>query len=236
MLNDKLSPYRDHHDNHRGAAAAAAAVVVSHDNINHDLRKWHRKRHTCPLNQCQVKSDMLVVVPKALKRAIERTSKAEHTLHYLLDECVRTYAEPSLQCVSKSVVRVMAIHILQHCYQSISTHYLLSGDPSAMRSSISSSSGSIIPQRVCASPLSIASGVVVSLLPDPVDGCPVNAIGTDTADLHHITTTIAAAAAAQVAVLTCDHLITKVADQEKGTYEAKFAEKSLQTVFLIGGR
>lgn len=212
---------------------------MSHDNnIDHDLRKWHRKRHTCPLNQCQVKSDMLVVVPKALKRAIERTSKAEHTLHYLLDECVRTYAQPSLQSVSKSVVRVMAVHILQHCHQSISNHYsLLSRDPSAMHSIISRS----IPERICASPLSIASGVVVSLPPDPVDGCTVidDAISMDsTADLHHISSISInnAAAAAQVAVLTCDHLITKVADQEKGTYEAKFAEKSLQTVFLIGGR
>jgi len=216
MLVDKLSP--QHYENNRGAATAA---THHHDNINHELRKWHRKRHTCPLNQCQVKSDMLVVVPKVLQRAIEKTSKAEHTLHYLLDECVRTYAEPSLQSVSKSVVRVMAVHILQHCYQSISAYCLLAGDQAtAMRTSSS------IPERVCASPLSIASGVVVSL-PGPMDGCTDNAIGADTADHHHT---------AQVAVLTCDHLITKVADQEKGTYVAKFAEKNLQTVFLIGGR
>ena len=218
MLVDKLSPH--HNENNRGVATAA---THHHDNINHELRKWHRKRHTCPLNQCQVKSDMLVVVPKLLQRAIEKTSKAEHTLHYLLDECVRTYAEPSLQSVSKSVVRVMAVHILQYCYQSISTYCLLAGDQAvAMRTSRS------IPERVCALPLSIASGVVVSLS-GPVNGCTDNAIGTDTADHHHMI------AAAQVVVLTCDHLITKVADQEKGTYEAKFAEKNLQTVFLIGG-
>src|SRR5207253_1207318 len=68
------------------------------------LRKWNSKRHICPRQRCRVKSDQLVSIPLAIRTEIESVSKAEHEIHFLLDEIVRSSSEND-ELVKKSVVK-----------------------------------------------------------------------------------------------------------------------------------
>ena len=177
-----------------------------------ELRKWNSKRHTCPFNRCQVKSDMLVHMPRNLKLALEAASQSEKEINFLLDEVVCSAAVPRDSIVN-GVVKIMAVNTNQ-------------GEVAAIKRLLAETtvgSHSLLTESTVNLELSTgqySSGVVVALPPGHPLRSGANRDGTD-----------------EVLVLACEHVITK-AERVGGSmsYSQVGPQEGKQTIFIVGGK
>jgi hypothetical protein len=180
--------------------------VSSH--VATQLRKWNSKRHTCPQNRCQIRSDMLIHVPRRIKTEIERVAKSEKEINFLLDEVVRSAAVP-LSSIAKGVVKIMAANCQEGAIQLIQDRL---GWP---KESMPATATLVLDG------LLYSSGVVVALPPDRAFSSSYRTWdGTD-----------------KVLVLSCEHVVTKkTAVAGKLQYTRINHAAGMQTTFIIGGK
>jgi hypothetical protein len=171
------------------------------------LRKWNGKRHTCPQNRCQIRSDMLIHVPLPIKAAIEHAAKSEKEINFLLDEVVRSAAVP-LSSIAKGVVKIMAANCQEGSMEQIKER--LSWPKESMPATA----------KLCLDGLLYSSGVVVALPPERAFSTSYRAWdGTN-----------------KVLVLSCEHVVTKkTATAGKLEYSRINHAEGMQTTFIIGG-
>lgn len=179
-----------------------------------ELRQWNSKRHTCPRNRCQIKSDMLIFIPKPLKAEIEQTSKSEKEINFLLDEVVRVSSVPS-KVISNCVVKVMSANGLCFIVDDLMSHLKAPDNPDSPYFGVQSTILSV-------SPLNYSSGVVVT--PPPVPGFDEGADAVPDKCPSPL-------------VLACEHVMTDM-KQVDGKYQFTRigAGEEMETVFFIGSK
>jgi hypothetical protein len=175
--------------------------------VRAQLRKWNSKRHTCPKFRAhQIKSEMLIHVPRMLKAEIERASHAEKEINFLLDEVVRSAAVP-LRDVAKGVVKVMAANCQQHSLEQ-AKHTLQELKFGETRKG-----------ALTITAIQYSSGAVV---PVPEGHQLANVPSLDRTN--------------EVVVLSCEHVVTEANFKDGRVRYANKGERWKDTIFLIGGR
>lgn len=175
--------------------------------LHAQIRKWNSKRHTCPRNRCQIKSDMLIHLPQRLKLEIERASHAEKEINFLLDEVVRSSAV-RLNTISKSVVKIMAANCGAEVISQVKLHL---GRLETGKSLIA---------KVLLSTIQYSSGVIVAL----PEGHPLRSDAPCDFRFN------------EVLVLCCEHVITEAKEEDGRMKYTNLSLPDHGTAFIVGGK
>jgi hypothetical protein len=165
---------------------------------------------------CQVKPDMLIYIPPMIRQQIVQMGKAEHEIHFLLDEVVRVYSnnDPALkQCV----VKVMAAFAACRTFGNLKSQLLKKRTKPSLK----------LDRKITLIPIAISSGVVAHI-PPPLYCASRGHLGGPHVHISN----------GYIYILTCEHLITETSAGPEGReliYSPKFIKDGFETVFLVGG-
>jgi hypothetical protein len=203
--------------------------------LSTELRAWNSKRYICPKNLCQVHPEKLMHIPAAVKAEIERISKNEKEIHFLLEEVVRSSAFSS-KAVSKCAVKVMAANALRSNVTAIVNH---------CRGRVQYKSSLFNHHNPTTSllikPFGLSSGVLVSVPPpsperqDKTDEWALFDSGAQKTGFAH--SSESNQPKLDMVVLTCEHIVTEATRKgSENFYSKKGAKEADQEyIFFVGG-